>query len=156
MLNLKKKTKIFHARFSAKERIYRYYIINRPSSLAIEKNKAWHVKKKLNIKIMKEGAKNLLGTHNFSTFRASSCQSSSPTKTMKKASIKKDRNKIIITFRSKSFLQQQVRSMVGSLKYLGEGKWDLEDFKKAFNSKKRSMCAPPAPACGLYLEKVIY
>ena len=156
VLNLKKKTKIFHARFSAKERIYRYYIINRPSSLAIEKNKAWHVKKKLNIKIMKEGAKNLLGTHNFSTFRASSCQSSSPTKTMKKASIKKDRNKIIITFCSKSFLQQQVRSMVGSLKYLGEGKWDLEDFKKAFNSKKRSMCAPPAPACGLYLEKVIY
>ena len=70
--------------------------------------------------------------------------------------IKKNKNNIVLTFKSKSFLQQQVRSMVGSLKYLGEGKWDLKDFKKAFLSKKRSMCAPPAPACGLYLAKVKY
>ena len=68
----------------------------------------------------------------------------------------KNKNKIVITFQSKSFLQQQVRSMVGSLKYLGEGKWNLNDFKKAFSSKKRTMCAPPAPAHGLYLDKVKY
>ena len=139
-----------------KKRIYKYFVINRRSSLVLEKNKAWHIKKKLNIKIMNEGAKMLIGTHNFSTFRSSSCQSKSSIKTLQKSLVKKKKNKIIFTFESKSFLQQQVRSMVGSLKYLGEGKWDLKDFKKIFKSKKRSMCAPPAPAHGLYLYKVKY
>ena len=105
---------------------------------------------------MKKGARILKGTHNFSTFRSSNCQAKSPIKTLKKPLIKKNKNKIVFTFQSKSFLQQQVRSMVGSLKYLGEGKWNLKDFKKAFLSKKRSMCAPPAPSCGLYLVKVRY
>ena len=105
---------------------------------------------------MKKGIKILIGTHNFSTFRSSSCESKSPIKTLKKAAIKIEKNKIIFTFASKSFLQQQIRSMVGSLKYLGEGKWNLKDFKKAFKSKKRSMCAPTAPPCGLYLYKVNY
>ena len=105
---------------------------------------------------MEKGAKILIGTHNFSSFRSSSCQSKSPIKTLKKAQIKKEKNKIIFTFEAKSFLQQQVRSMVGSIKYLGEGKWNLKDFKKVFKSKKRSMCAPPAPAHGLYLVKVKY
>ena len=105
---------------------------------------------------MRKGAEILKGTHDFSTFRASSCQAKSPIKTMKKAMVKKNKNKIIFTFQSKSFLQQQVRSMVGSLKYLGEGKWNLKDFKKAFKSKKRSMCAPTAPPYGLYLYKVKY
>ena len=105
---------------------------------------------------MKLGAKKFVGTMDFSTFRASSCQAKSPIKTLKKAMVKKDKNKIVLTFQSKSFLQQQVRSMVGSLKYLGEGKWDLDDFKKAFLSKKRTMCAPPAPAHGLYLAKIKY
>ena len=156
ILDIKKKPSRFHARYSANERIYKYFIINRRSSLVLEKNKAWHIKKKLNVKIMKKGADILKGTHNFSTFRASSCQAKSPIKTMKKATIKKNKNKIVLTFQSKSFLQQQVRSMVGSLKYLGEGKWNLNDFKKAFSSKKRKMCAPPAPAHGLYLTKVLY
>ncbi len=156
ILNIKKRSNKFHARHSAKERIYKYFVINRPSSLVLERNKAWHIKKKLDIKIMKKGAAILKGTHNFSTFRASSCQAKSPIKTLKKIIIKQSKNKIILTFQSKSFLQQQVRSMVGSLKYLGEGKWDLKDFKKAFLSKKRSLCAPPAPAHGLYLSKVNY
>ena len=156
ILDIKKRQSKFHARHSANERIYKYFIINRRSSLVLEKNKAWHIKKKLNVKIMKKGADILKGTHNFSTFRASSCQAKSPIKTMKKAIIKKNKDRIVLTFQSKSFLQQQVRSMVGSLKYLGEGKWDLNDFKKAFSSKKRSKCAPPAPAHGLYLTKVIY
>ena len=77
-------------------------------------------------------------------------------KNSKKAEIKKEKNKIIFTFEAKSFLQQQVRSMVGAIKYLGEGKWNLKRFQKAFLSKKRSMCAPPAPAHGLYLVKVKY
>ena len=156
ILSIKKRSKKFHARHSAKERIYKYFIINRPSSLVLEKNKAWHIKKKLDTKIMRKGVEILKGTHNFSTFRASSCQAKSPIKTLKKAIIRKNKNKIVFTFQSKSFLQQQVRSMVGSLKYLGEGKWSLNDFKKVFLSKRRTMCAPPAPAHGLYLTKVIY
>ena len=82
---------------------------------------------------MKKGAKILKGTHNFSTFRSSSCESKSPVKTLRKASIKKEKNKIILTFVSKSFLQQQVRSMVGALKYLGEGKWNLKDLRNCVN-----------------------
>ena len=156
ILDIKKRSSKFHARHSANERIYKYFIINRRSPLVLEKNKAWHIKKKLDVKIMRKGADILKGTHNFSTFRASSCQAKSPIKTMRKAIIKKNKHRIVLTFQSKSFLQQQVRSMVGSLKYLGEGKWDLNDFKKAFSSKKRTMCAPPAPAYGLYLTKVVY
>ena len=156
ILSITKRPNKFHARHSANERTYKYFIINRRSSLVLEKNKAWHIKKKLDVRIMKKGAEILKGTHNFSTFRASSCQAKSPIKTMKKAVVKKNKNKIVFTFQSKSFLQQQVRSMVGSLKYLGEGKWSLNDFKKAFRSKKRSMCAPTAPPYGLYLYKVRY
>ena len=156
ILNIKKRPNRFHARHSASERIYKYFIINRRSSLVLEKNKAWHIKKKLDIKIMRKGAEILRGTHNFSTFRASSCQAKSPIKTIRKAMIKKHKNQIVLTFKSKSFLQQQVRSMVGSLKYLGEGKWNIRDFKKAFLSNKRKMCAPPAPAHGLYLAKIKY
>ena len=156
ILGLKKRQNGFHARHSAIERTYKYFIINRSSSLVLEKNKAWHIKKKLDVKIMKKGANILKGTHNFSTFRASSCQAKSPIKTMKNASIKKNKHNIVLTFKSKSFLQKQVRSMVGSLKYLGEGKWNLNDFKKVFLSKKRKMCAPPAPAYGLYLTKIKY
>ena len=105
---------------------------------------------------MKKGAKLLLGTHDFSTFRASSCGAKSPIKTMEKISIKKNKDKITLQFTSKSFLQQQVRSMVGCLKYLGESKWNLKDFAKSFKSKNRLKCAPPAPACGLYLVKIEY
>ena len=156
ILNIKKTNNKFHSRFDAKKRTYQYVIINRQSSLALQKNKAWHIRKKLDVKVMKRGAKLLLGTHDFSTFRASSCGAKSPIKTLKKVSIKKNKERIILKFTSKSFLQQQVRSMVGCIKYLGEGKWRLEDFIKAFKSKKRSNCAPPAPPYGLYLEKVDY
>ena len=125
ILSIKKKSNKFHARHSASKRVYKYFIINRRSSLVIEKNKAWYIKKKLDIKIMQKGAKILKGTHNFSTFRASSCQAKSPIRTLKEVIVKKNKNKIVLIFQSKSFLQQQVRSMVGALKYLGEGKWVL-------------------------------
>ena len=105
---------------------------------------------------MKKGAKLLLGTHDFSTFRASSCVAKSPIKTMEKISIKKNKDKITLKFTSRSFLQQQVRSMVGCIKYLGDGKWKLDDFEKSFKSKSRLKCAPPAPAYGLYLAKIKY
>ena len=105
---------------------------------------------------MKKGAKLLLGTHDFSTFRASSCGAKSPIKTIEKVSIKKNKDRIILKFISKSFLQQQVRSMVGCIKYLGDGKWSLKDFNKSLISKNRKRCAPPAPSCGLYLTKISY
>jgi len=146
----------FHARFDAKKRTYQYTIINRQSPLALQKNKAWHIRKKLDIKAMKKGARLLLGTHDFSTFRSSSCGAKSPIKTMEKISIKKNRDRLILEFTSKSFLQQQVRSMVGCIKYLGEGRWKMNDFEKTFKSKKRTKCAPPAPACGLYLKSISY
>ena len=105
---------------------------------------------------MKSASKFLEGTHDFSTFRSSSCNAKSPIRTIKKITIKKRNNEIIFRFKSQSFLQQQVRSMVGCLKYLGENKWDLNKFNKIFKSKKRTLCAPPAPPDGLFLEKVIY
>ena len=154
--NIKKKSLNFHARFSAKQRIYTYIIFNRISKPSIEKNRGWHIRKKLDLKLMKKGAKKLLGTNDFSTFRSSSCNSKSPIRTIKSVKIKEVKNKIQIQFKSKSFLQQQVRSMVGCLKYLAEKKWDLRKFESVFKSKKRTLCAPPAPAYGLFLEKVIY
>tara|TARA_B110000438_G_scaffold291637_1_gene328852 strand:+ start:402 stop:1139 length:738 start_codon:yes stop_codon:yes gene_type:complete len=156
ILNINKIKKKFHARFDALKRTYIYVIINRQSPLTLQKNKAWHIRKKLNIHAMKKGAKILLGTHDFSTFRSSSCGAKSPIKTMEKISIKKNKDKITLEFSSKSFLQQQVRSMVGCIKYLGEGKWNVDDFKKSFNSKSRLRCAPPSPACGLYLKNIKY
>ena len=156
ILSVKKVKKKFHARFHAKKRTYQYIIINRESPLALQKNKAWHIRKKLNVEAMKKGTKLLLGTHDFSTFRASSCGAKSPIKTLKKVSIKKNGDKIVIIFTSKSFLQQQVRSMVGCIKYLGDGQWSLDNFETAFKSKNRSKCAPPAPACGLYLKNISY
>ena len=154
--NIKKKSLNFHARFSAKQRIYTYIIFNRVSRPSIEKNRGWHIRKKLDLNLMKKGAKKLLGTNDFSTFRSSSCNAKSPIRTMKSIKIKEVKNKIQIQFKSKSFLQQQVRSMVGCLKYLAEKKWDLKKFENVFQSKKRTLCAPPAPAHGLFLEKVIY
>ena len=87
---------------------------------------------------------------------AASCGAKSPIRTMEKILIIKKRDKITLQFTSRSFLQQQVRSMVGCLKYLGEDKWNLKDFKNSFKSKNRAKCAPPAPACGLYLKEVSY
>jgi len=156
ILKINKVNKKFHARYDAKERTYQYVIINRESPLALQKNKAWHIRKKLDVKNMKKAEKLLLGTHDFSTFRASSCGAKSPIKTIKKILIKKNKDKITLKFTSQSFLQQQVRSMVGCIKYLGEGKWNVDDFNKSFKSKNRLKCAPPAPACGLYLSNVKY
>ncbi len=154
--NIKKRSLNFHARFSAKQRIYKYIIFNRISRPSIEKNRGWHIRKKLDLKLMKKSAKKLLGTNDFSTFRSSSCHAKSPIRTIKSIKIKEVKNKIQIQFKSQSFLQQQVRSMVGCLKHVAEKKWRLRKFEKVFKSKKRSLCAAPAPAHGLFLEKIIY
>ncbi len=156
ILNLRKRNNSFHARFSAKMRVYKYIIINQLSGPILEKKRGWHIMKKLDLQIMKKGAKKLIGTKDFSTFRASSYRAKSPIKTMKLVKIKSSKNIIEIEFRSQSFLQQQVRSMVGCLKYLGEKKWSLKKFENVIKSKKRILCAPPAPPEGLFLFRVIY
>ena len=153
---IKKRSNKFHSRFSAKQRIYKYIIFNQISEPVIENKRGWHVRKTLYLNLIKKGAKKLEGTNDYSTYRASSCHAKSPIKTIKSIKIKSSKNKIEIEFRSQSFLQQQVRSMVGCLKYLGEKKWDLKTFDKVFKSKKRVLCAPPAPPEGLFLARVIY
>ena len=156
IIKIKKRKLKFHARFSAKMRSYLYVIYNRESPTSLNKERVWHVRKKLNLNLMKKGGKKLIGTFDYSTFRSSSCGSKSPVRTIKNFSIIKSKNTIKIRIKSRSFLHQQVRSIIGCLKYLGEEKWNMKYFQKVFKSKKRSMCAPPAPACGLFLEKVTY
>ncbi len=156
VLRIKKKDKNFHARYSAKLRIYKYIIINRLGRPVLDKNRGWHIMNELDLENMKKAAKKLVGTKDFSTFRASSCRAKSPIKTMRSVKIKYKNDKIEIEFQSQSFLQQQVRSMVGCLKFVGEKKWTLKKFIFVMNSKKRTLCAPPAPPEGLFLSRVIY
>ena len=156
ILKIKKRNKNFHARFSAKQRVYKYVIFNQLTQPIIQKKRGWFVIKKLDLASMKKGAKKLIGTKDFSAFRASGCNAKSPVKSIKSVKIKKLKNKIEIIFSSQSFLKQQVRSMVGCLKYLGEKKWTIKKFLNVINSKNRNLCAPPAPAEGLFLVKVLY
>ena len=146
----------FHARYSAKEREYEYIILNREAPPVLDKNKVWYLRSKLDIKILKKAAKKLIGTHNFNAFRSSNCQAKSSIRTIKYIKIIKKNEKIIFILRSKSFLKNQVRSIIGCLKYVGEKKWTIKDLERVLKSKNRNNCAPPAPAQGLYLSKIIY
>ena len=156
IINIKKKKLNFHARFSAKERSYIYLIQNRVSPSVINNNREWHIRKKLDLDLIKKGSKKLIGTHDFSTFRSSNCNASSPIRKLNKVLITKSKTVIKLNFKSRSFLKNQVRSMVGCLKLVGEKRWSLEKFDNVIKSKNRKKCAPPAPAHGLYLEKVTY
>ena len=120
----------FHARYSAKEREYEYIILNRDAPPILDKNKVWYLRSKLDIKLLKKAAKKLIGTHNFNAFRSSNCQAKSPIRTLKTIKITRKNEKIIFILRSKSFLKNQVRSIIGCLKYVGEKKWTIKDLKK--------------------------
>ena len=156
IINIKKKKINFHARHSAKERIYIYLIQNRYSPSTLNKDREWYIRKKLDLNLIKKGSKKLIGMHDFSTFRSSNCNAKNPVRTINEIVIIKSKNRIKLKFKSKSFLKNQVRSMVGCLKYLGEKKWNLKKFENIIKMKDRKKVAPPAPACGLYLEKIIY
>ena len=151
-----KKNSKFHARFSAKEREYKYIILNRISPPILDKYKVWHIRSKLDLKVLKKASKKLIGKHNFNAFRSANCQANTSIRTLKKIKITKKNEKIIFVLRSQSFLKNQVRSIIGCLKYVGENKWRIKDLEKVLKSKNRKYCAPPAPAHGLYLEKIIY
>ena len=156
ILDLKKRKLTFHARYSAKARIYKYVILNRKSGSVLKNKRCWHIIKKLDLEMMKKGAKKLIGTKDFSTFRSSSCSAKTPVRTIKSIKFLTRQDIIEIEIKAQSFLQNQVRSMVGCLKYVGEDKWSIQKFDKIIKSKKTINCAPPAPAEGLYLTKVIY
>ena len=156
IINIKKRNQKFHARHSAKERSYLYLIQNRLSPSIINKDRVWHIRKKLDFDLIKRGSKKLIGNHDFSTFRASNCNAKFPIRTLNNIIVRQSKTQIKFKFKSKSFLKNQVRSMVGCLKFIGEKKWSLKKFENVIKSKNRKNCAPPAPAHGLYLEKITY
>ena len=146
----------FHARFSATRRHYVYRIVNRRPKLALEENRAWRVPVKLDADAMHQAAQALVGKHDFTTFRASECQAKSPVKTVDFIAVTRQLDVIEIATYARSFLHSQVRSIVGSLKQVGEGKWQVGDMAKALAACDRAACGPVAPAHGLYLARVGY
>jgi tRNA pseudouridine38-40 synthase len=146
----------FHARFSATGRDYLFRILNRRAPPAIDKNKVWHIPVKLNHEAMHEAAQYLVGTHDFTTFRAAECQANSPTKTLERFEVSRYGDEIEIVAEARSFLHHQVRSMAGSLRLVGEGKWKPIDMKRALEAKNRTACGAVAPPSGLYLAAVRY
>lgn len=146
----------FDARFSAIARHYLYRIVDRRSPLALERDRAWGVFRPLDAEAMREAAPVLLGNHDFTTFRSTECQAASPVKTLDRLEVSRHGEVIRIEASARSFLHNQVRSMVGSLKLVGEGRWTAADLERALAAKDRGVCGPVAPPCGLYLVKVDY
>ncbi len=146
----------FEARFSAKARHYEYQILNRRMRPALDHMRVWQVVPPLDEKKMHEAAQLVLGKHDFSTFRASLCQAKSPIRTLDRMEVTRDGETIFINVSALSFLHSQVRSFVGSLKMVGEGKWTPSDFRAALDAADRKACGLVAPAHGLYLTQVDY
>jgi tRNA pseudouridine38-40 synthase len=146
----------FHSRFDAIARHYHYRIVCRKPPLVFDHGRAWHVTHKLDAGAMHEGAQMLLGNHDFTTFRAVECQAKSPIKTLDKLNVSSVADEIHIDASARSFLHHQVRSIVGSLKLIGEGKWRPREIGEALAARERARCGPVAPADGLYLVRVDY
>ncbi|MBL8847872.1 MAG: tRNA pseudouridine(38-40) synthase TruA [Hyphomicrobium zavarzinii] len=146
----------FDARFSATARHYLYRILARRSPPALDRNRVWWVPRKLDGEAMRDAASALVGRHDFTTFRAAQCQAKSPLRTLDRFDVSLDGEEIRITASARSFLHNQVRSMVGSLKLVGDGKWTRDDLRQALEARNRTACGPVAPASGLYLMAVDY
>jgi tRNA pseudouridine38-40 synthase len=146
----------FEARFSAIKRHYLYRIVNRRADLALEYGRAWRVPKPLDVEAMHRAAQHLIGKHDFTTFRAAECQAKSPEKTLDRLDVLRDGENVNVVASARSFLHHQVRSMVGSLAWVGEGRWSPDDLKRALEAKNRAACGPVAPPDGLYLTRVDY
>jgi tRNA pseudouridine38-40 synthase len=146
----------FDARFSAKARHYLYRIVNRRADLALERERAWRVGKPLDAEAMHAAAQRLVGHHDFTTFRSAECQAKSPLKTLDRLDVSRAGEEIDVRASARSFLHHQVRSMVGSLALVGEGRWRADDLAAALAAKDRARCGPVAPASGLYLLWVDY
>jgi tRNA pseudouridine38-40 synthase len=146
----------FDARFSATTRHYLYRIVNRRGPLALDRSRAWHVIHHLDAAAMHGAAQLLVGHHDFTTFRSTECQAASPEKTLDRLAVTREGEEIRIEASARSFLHNQVRSMVGSLKAVGELRWAKSDLEKALKARDRAACGSVAPPCGLYLVKVDY
>ncbi|HEY0441784.1 MAG TPA: tRNA pseudouridine(38-40) synthase TruA [Xanthobacteraceae bacterium] len=146
----------FDARFSAVRRHYQYRIVNRRADLAIERGRAWRVPRPLDAGAMHAAAQRLLGKHDFTTFRAAECQAKSPHKTLDHLDVQRDGDVVTVHAAARSFLHHQVRSMVGSLAWVGEGRWSGDDLAAALAARDRARCGPVAPPDGLYLTAVEY
>jgi tRNA pseudouridine38-40 synthase len=146
----------FDARFSARRRHYLYRIINRRPDLTLDAGRAWRAPRPLNASAMHAAAQRLVGRHDFTTFRAAECQAKSPVKTLDQLDVERDRDEVRILASARSFLHHQVRSMVGSLVQVGEGRWSAEDVAQALAARDRTACGPVAPPDGLYLVRVDY
>jgi tRNA pseudouridine38-40 synthase len=146
----------FDARFSAIKRHYLYRIVNRRADLALAQNRAWRVPRPLDSNAMHAAAQKLVGRHDFTTFRAAECQAKSPVKTLDRLHVTRDGDEVHVTAAARSFLHHQVRSMVGSLVHVGEGKWSAEDLAAALAARDRTRCGQVAPPQGLYLVRVEY
>src|SRR6516164_8495076 len=144
----------FDARFSAIKRHYLYRIINRRADLTFERGRAWRIAKPLNSAAMHAAAQRLVGRHDFTTFRHAECQAKSPVKTLDRLEVERSGEEIRVRAAAPSFLHNQVRSMVGSLALVGEGKWSADDLSAALAARDRAACAPVAPPDGLYLLRV--
>jgi tRNA pseudouridine38-40 synthase len=146
----------FDARFSAIRRHYRYRIISRRADLTFERGLAWRIGKPLDSAAMHAAAQRLVGQHDFTTFRHAECQAKSPIKTLDRLDVERSADEIDVTASARSFLHTQVRSMVGALALVGEGKWTADDVSTALAKRDRTACAPVAPPDGLYLMRVDY
>lgn len=146
----------FHARFSATRRHYRYRILNRVAPPVIERNRVWHQPHALDHVGMDRAAKRLLGHHDFTSFRAAQCQAKSPVKTLDRLDVMRYGDEIIVEASARSFLHNQVRAMVGSLKLVGDGRWSEQDLVAALEARDRQAAGPNAPPEGLYLTAVDY
>ena len=146
----------FEARFSAKKRHYRYRITNRRANLALDIGAVWRVPRQLDTDAMHAAAQRLLGKHDFTTFRDTECQAKSPEKTLDQLDVVRDGDAVSILTSARSFLHSQVRSMVGSLVWVGEGRWSADDLAAALAARNRAACGPVAPPDGLYLVRVDY
>ena len=146
----------FEARFSAVKRHYLYRISNTRANLALDVNRVWRVPRRLDAEAMHQAAQRLLGKHDFSTFRDSECQAKSPEKTLDRLDVVREGDAVDIATSARSFLHSQVRSMVGSLVWVGEGRWNSDDLAAALAARDRAACGPVAPPQGLYLVRVDY
>jgi tRNA pseudouridine38-40 synthase len=156
VLNAERAADEFNARRHARGRVYRYRIINRPAPLALERARAWQIRRLLDHEAMREAAQLLVGRHDFSTFRAAECQAKSPIKTLDRLDVWREGEAVLIEAAARSFLHNQVRAMVGTLALVGRGRWSLGHVAEALAACDRTKGGPNAPPYGLYLVRVVY